>query len=66
MALNTRSSACTVCSKRLNRKWWYYRNGKYYCKRRCWETEQEKASEVAEGPAAPAGGGAYGCRSAPT
>ena len=57
MSLNNRTSACTVCGKRLNRKSWYYRNGKYYCKRRCWDTEQEKGPQAAaEGAAAPAGG----------
>lgn len=46
MALDTKSAACTSCGKRLNRKQWYYRNGAYFCKRRCWETEQAKAAEA--------------------
>ena len=46
MAINTKAAACTSCSKRLNRKSWYYRNGKYYCKRRCFETEQAKVAEA--------------------
>ena len=48
MSLNTRAATCTSCGKRLNRKQWYYRNGKYFCKKRCWVTEHEKlASEQA-------------------
>ena len=44
MSIGTRAAACSSCGKRLNRKQWYYRNGKYFCKRRCWVTEQEKAA----------------------
>jgi hypothetical protein len=56
MSIATRAAACTSCGKRLNRKSWYYRNGKYFCKQRCWDTEaakvakesQEKAAKEAE------------------
>jgi len=27
----------------LSRKQWYYRNGKFFCKKRCFEDEQAKA-----------------------
>ena len=47
MSIGTRAAACSSCGKRLNRKQWYYRNGKYFCKRRCWVTEQEKAAKEA-------------------
>ena len=47
MSIGTRAAACSSCGKRLNRKQWYYRNGKYFCKRRCWVTEQEKAQTEA-------------------
>ena len=47
MSIATRAAACTQCGKRLNRKSWYYRNGKYFCKRRCWVTESEKAANEA-------------------
>lgn len=47
MSIGTRAAACSSCGKRLNRKQWYYRNGKYFCKRRCWVTEQEKAAKDA-------------------
>ena len=45
MGVGTRSAACSSCGKRLDRKQWYYRNGKYFCKKRCWVTEQEKAAK---------------------
>ena len=47
MGVGSRPATCTSCGKRLNRKQWYYRNGKYFCKRRCWVTEQEKAATEA-------------------
>ena len=47
MGIGSRPATCTSCSKRLNRKQWYYRNGRYFCKRRCWVTEQDKAKKEA-------------------
>ena len=47
MSIGTRAAACSSCGKRLNRKQWYYRNGKYFCKKHCWVTEQEKAEKDA-------------------
>ena len=47
MSLADRPTNCPICNKRLSRKSWYYRNGQYYCKKRCWETAQEKANEEA-------------------
>jgi hypothetical protein len=61
MGVGDRPATCTSCGKRLSRKSWFYRNGKFFCKRRCWETEQAKAAAAAtpapaapEAPAAPA------------
>lgn len=65
MGVGNRPAACASCGKRLSRKSWFYRNGKFFCKRRCWETEQAKAvteqakaekekAEKAEAAAAPA------------
>ena len=48
MSVGNRAATCTSCGKRLNRKQWYYRNGKYFCKKRCWVTESEKAAKEAE------------------
>ena len=50
MSVGNRAATCTSCGKRLTRKQWYYRNGKYFCKKRCWDTEQEKAKQQ-EAPA---------------
>ena len=36
-AKTTRATNCTQCNKRLNRKSWYYRDGQYYCRKRCWK-----------------------------
>ena len=47
MGIGSRPATCTSCGKRLNRKQWYYRNGRYFCKRRCWVTEQDKAKKEA-------------------
>ena len=55
MSLDTRAATCASCGKRLNRKQWYYRNGQYFCKKRCWTTEREKAAEkVSKEAAGPA------------
>jgi hypothetical protein len=54
MSIATKAAACTNCGKRLNRKSWFYRNNKYFCKRRCWDAEQEKlAKEGAKAEAKP-------------
>ncbi|MDD5495544.1 MAG: hypothetical protein PHP46_00410 [Candidatus Omnitrophica bacterium] len=35
-------SNCASCNKSIKRKRWYYRNGKYYCTKRCWQTAVKK------------------------
>ena len=52
MGVGNRPATCASCGKRLNRKQWYYRNGKYFCKKRCWVTESEKAATEKEKAAA--------------
>ena len=49
-----RPAACTSCGKRLSRKQWYYRNGQYFCSKRCWKTAAEKAAAEAPKAEAPA------------
>ena len=34
---------CIKCNKRLKRKYWYYRNGGYYCNKRCWKAASNAA-----------------------
>ena len=54
MGVGNRPSTCAHCGKRLTYKSWYYRNGKHFCKRRCWNAAQEKAAtERAKAAAAP-------------
>lgn len=48
MGIGDRPAACASCGKRLNRKQWYYRNGKFYCKKRCWVTDAAKAAKEKE------------------
>ena len=48
MGIGSRPAACATCGKRLNRKQWYYRNGKYFCKKRCWVTESAKVASEAK------------------
>lgn len=33
-----RATTCAQCNKRLDRKKQYYRNGRYFCNKRCWHT----------------------------
>ena len=40
---------CMKCNKRLQRKTCYYRNGGYYCSKRCWKlAEAEKKAKAAK------------------
>ncbi len=48
MGLNTRPAACSSTGKRLRRKTWYYRDGKYFYNKRAWDAEKSKAAEKAE------------------
>ncbi|MBN1526671.1 MAG: hypothetical protein JW919_03700 [Candidatus Omnitrophica bacterium] len=41
---------CAGCNKSIKKKRWYYRNGKFYCTKRCWIStlkKEEKPSEEA-------------------
>ena len=40
---------CEECNKALSKKSWYYRNGNYYCNKKCWKAFSMKAQEEAEG-----------------
>jgi len=37
-----RPSNCAGCNKSIKKKRWYYRDGKYYCTKRCWKTTLKK------------------------
>lgn len=53
-----RPSVCAHCAKRLSKKQWYYRNGKFFCKQRCFREHLEKmaadTAKAAEAKAAEA------------
>jgi len=44
-----RPSNCAGCNKSIKKKRWYYRDGKYYCTKRCWKTTLKK-DEKKEAP----------------
>lgn len=35
---------CAQCNKPIKHGMWYYRNGKYYCKKKCWKKATEKVA----------------------
>ncbi|MBI4708158.1 MAG: hypothetical protein HY761_09605 [Candidatus Omnitrophica bacterium] len=37
-----KTTNCANCNKSLKRVKWYYRNGKYYCNKKCWKAFQKK------------------------
>ena len=48
MGKGNRPVTCSVSSKRLRGKSWYYRDGKYFYNKRTWKTEKDKqAGEAA-------------------
>ena len=47
MGIHNRPANCSSCDKRLSLKSVYYRNGKWFCNRRCWDAEQVKQAEEA-------------------
>ena len=49
--MSNRPATCTSCGKRLSKKQWYYRNGQYFCKPRCWEAFKSKAQSEGAKPA---------------
>ncbi len=34
---------CAGCKKSIKKKRWYYRDGNYYCTKRCWTSAKKKA-----------------------
>ncbi len=46
MAAHNRSATCAQSGKRLRRKSWYYRDGKYFYNKRAWKTAKEKGAEA--------------------
>lgn len=47
-----RPTNCAVCNKSFKHKHWYYKNGKYFCTKRCWEKlKTELKTKAAEAKA---------------
>jgi hypothetical protein len=47
-----RPANCEGCKKSIKNKRWYYRNGKYFCTKRCWSaTNKKKPAKAEELPA---------------
>ncbi len=44
----TKSTNCAFCGKLVRRIKMYYRNGKYYCSKRCFKKMQEKLAKEKE------------------
>ena len=40
---------CAGCNKSVKKKRWYYRDGKFYCTKRCWITASKKEAKPEEG-----------------
>lgn len=49
-AKKERPANCEGCKKSIKNKRWYYRNGKYYCTKRCWGTANKKPAKTEEAP----------------
>ncbi|MFH1190446.1 MAG: hypothetical protein V1682_07160 [Candidatus Omnitrophota bacterium] len=41
---------CAGCKKSIKNKRWYYRNGKYYCTKRCWSATNKKPAKTEDTP----------------
>lgn len=38
-------SNCASCNKSIKNKRWYYRNGKFYCTKTCWQEASKKEAK---------------------
>jgi hypothetical protein len=46
-----RPTNCAACNKSIKKTRWYYRNGKSYCTKTCWQAAVKKAKEAAKASA---------------
>jgi hypothetical protein len=46
-AKEEKQTNCLACNKPIKKIRRYYRNGKYYCTKRCWQNYLKKAKEEA-------------------
>lgn len=47
-APKTRPTNCAQCNKAFQQRRWYYRNGRFFCNKRCWQSAQKKAEQPAQ------------------
>jgi hypothetical protein len=47
-AKKEKPSNCAGCKKSIKKKRWYYRDGKYYCSKRCFKTTLKKDDKKEE------------------
>ena len=52
-AKKEKPSNCAACNKPIKKKRWYYRNGKFYCSKTCWNTASKKDRKPEEGASLP-------------
>jgi hypothetical protein len=45
-----RPTNCAGCKKAIKNRLWYYRNGSYYCTKRCWSVTNKKSVKTEETP----------------
>ncbi|MCM8790277.1 MAG: hypothetical protein NC938_01055 [Candidatus Omnitrophica bacterium] len=53
-AKKERPANCEGCKKSIKKKRWYYRDGKYYCTKRCWRSTANKDKKKESTTATPA------------
>ena len=51
VSVKTKPANCADCNKPIKKKRWYYRNGKYYCSKRCFNNKAKKETKPAEAKA---------------
>jgi len=48
VSVKTKPTNCADCNKPIRKKRWYYRNGKYYCSKRCFNNKAKKEAKPEE------------------
>ena len=48
VSVKTKPANCADCNKPVRKKRWYYRDGSYYCTKRCWTSAKKKAEKPQE------------------
>jgi len=43
-----RPTECAACAKALKKRIWYYRNGKFFCNKKCFKRKEEEEQKKNE------------------